>query len=395
MSSVFNICGGENASYTPPKKGGGETPSEPMKDVNFIDYDGKIVASYTADEFASLSAMPDNPSHEGLVAQGWNWSFEDAQEYVAENGKLVVGQMYVTESGDTEIDITLREGRLEPVLGIAPNGTVEIDWGDGSAVDIVTGTSLDTNVDTQHFYESEGNYTIKLHVTDGNFAVSGDSSKGCQLLHKADAPSNEWRIYQGAIKAIRIGENTKIESYAFFHCYLLVSVTMPKGITTIGSYAFNDCALLVSATMPDSVTSIGGSISYVFYNCVSLVLVALPNGITSIESSMFYGCHSLVLITIPSSVTNINGFAIGNCISLTTVTIPSSVTSIDDNAFSYNYGIKWFILKSATPPKLSNSNAFANEATDRIFIVPNGTLQAYKTASNWSTYASAMQEASA
>ena len=36
--------------------GGGE--SQPRKDVNFYDYDGTIVNSYTAAEFAELSAIP-------------------------------------------------------------------------------------------------------------------------------------------------------------------------------------------------------------------------------------------------------------------------------------------------------------------------------------------------
>ena len=51
---------------TIPTGGGGEGVGE--KDVNFYDYDGSIVASYTATEFAELSAMPDNPIHERLTA---------------------------------------------------------------------------------------------------------------------------------------------------------------------------------------------------------------------------------------------------------------------------------------------------------------------------------------
>ena len=39
-------------------------------DVIFYDYDGTVVASYSAADFANLSAMPANPTHEGLTAQG-------------------------------------------------------------------------------------------------------------------------------------------------------------------------------------------------------------------------------------------------------------------------------------------------------------------------------------
>lgn len=54
--------------YTRPSGGGGASENA----VNFIDYDGTIVQSYSAADFANLSAMPENPYHAGLTAQGWN-----------------------------------------------------------------------------------------------------------------------------------------------------------------------------------------------------------------------------------------------------------------------------------------------------------------------------------
>lgn len=52
--------------------------------------------------------------------------------------------MYITESGATEIDIIMQEGRLEPILTIAVNGTITVDWGDGTTSDTVTGISVNT-----------------------------------------------------------------------------------------------------------------------------------------------------------------------------------------------------------------------------------------------------------
>lgn len=51
--------------------GGGITEPE-EKDVDFIDYDGTLLYSYSADEFLEMTELPPNPSHDGLVAQGWN-----------------------------------------------------------------------------------------------------------------------------------------------------------------------------------------------------------------------------------------------------------------------------------------------------------------------------------
>ena len=164
---IFGVTGSYEGS------GGGGSNLDTKEDVNFIDYDGTILYSYTASEFADLSALPANPSHEGLVAQGWNWSLANAKTYVASYGKLWIGQMYITESGDTEIDVELQAPRLSPWLSLAVNGTVEVDWGDGSTKTTITGASQTTHKKTNHVYATDGSYTIKIHVVSGSFSLYG------------------------------------------------------------------------------------------------------------------------------------------------------------------------------------------------------------------------------
>ena len=48
-----------------------------MKDVNFYDYDGTLLYSYTVEEAQGLTELPAGPEHDGLVFQKWNWSLED------------------------------------------------------------------------------------------------------------------------------------------------------------------------------------------------------------------------------------------------------------------------------------------------------------------------------
>lgn len=186
--------------------GGGGSVEE--KQVNFVDYDGTILYSYTASEFANLSALPSNPGHAGLVSQGWNWTLAQIRSQLTAypDAPVWVGQMYITQSGATEIDITLTAPNLHPYLQIAPKGTVVIDWGDNTATDTVTGTSNQSLKFTGHEYASAGNYTIKLTVSSGNFAFYTNSNTYRGVLSvKSDVTKSS--LYADDITAIRIGEN--------------------------------------------------------------------------------------------------------------------------------------------------------------------------------------------
>jgi hypothetical protein len=79
------------------------------KQVNFIDYDGTLLYSYSKADWQSIAALPDNPSHTGLTAQGWNWTKNqiDAQLTAVPDGVVWVGQMYITDDEKTRIYIHL------------------------------------------------------------------------------------------------------------------------------------------------------------------------------------------------------------------------------------------------------------------------------------------------
>jgi hypothetical protein len=87
----------------------------------------------------------------------------------------------------------------------------------------------------------------------------------------------------------------------------------------------------------------------------------MSNTITSIGSAAFANCHGITSITLPSSIEKIGGSAFAGCI---------KVTSITCNA--------------TTPPSLG-SDSF--DATRGRIFVPSASVEAYKSASGWSTYA--------
>lgn len=388
--------------------GGGGGSSAERKDINFFDYDGTIVASYTAQEWAGVTALPDNPSHDGLTAQGWNHTLAQINTSVSTVGKCDVGQMYVTSSGDTEIDIELDALRKKPYLGLAINGTVVIDWGDGSETDTVTGTSLSTHKSTAHTYSNAGEYTIKIKATEGEFIFYGNNTT---YVLGDGSNANTGRVYANAVKAIRIGNGLsaignyglwylqslksitmpngimRIDTKAFQYCYSLKHINIPTGFSIIDSYAFNYCGSLETISLPNGVELA----PYAFANCSALKSIVIPSGAQLLAVNSFYYCYSLEFINIPNSITAIGGASLNWCCSLTSLTIPSGVTSIQINAFNSCYGLKEIIMLPTTPPTLTSANVFNNQASDCIIYVPSASLEAYKTAQYWSNHESRIQ----
>lgn len=367
------------------ESGGGGVEEAPLNDVNFIDYDGTIVASYSASDFANLSALPANPTHTGLTAQGWNWTLNNAKTYVGKYGRLEIGQMYVTDDGKTRLYCRFEQGRLAPYLGIGVNGTVIVDWGDNTATDTLTGTTITTAVHTNHVYAAPGNYVITLSVSSGKFAIFGVSNTSHILKKDTSTTSNIHRVYTDTIKKIELGSNVVVGEYAFRYCSSLTSLTVPAS-TSIGGYAFYQCYALASIAIPTSMTSIG---SYTFTYCYGLKSIQIPNSITSFEGNMLSSCFSVTSITIPTSVTSIGNAAFSGCSSLASITIPDGVTSLAASAFSNCYGLGEIHFTMSTPPTVANSNAFQNLSTDCIIYVPSGSLSAYTSATNYpssSTY---------
>ena len=231
--------------------GGGTTSDVAMKDVNFYDYDGTLVASYTLAEAQALTALPDGPTHDGLTFQGWNWSLEKIH---ALTRPVTVGAMYITYDGATRLHIRIATvGRMTVPLYIGQtvaNG-VSIDWGDGHTVETLAGTG---NVNTSHTYAEPGDYVISLMPEDGcTLSFGSNSSSYCVM----GSTGNNGRVYCNMLQEVYVGKNvTPISDYAFSYCYSLSSITIPDGVTSIGSDAFSYCYSLSSITIPDGLTSI-------------------------------------------------------------------------------------------------------------------------------------------
>nr|DAS56715.1 MAG TPA: leucine-rich repeat protein [Caudoviricetes sp.] len=119
--------------------------------------------------------------------------------------------------------------------------------------------------------------------------------------------------------------------------------------------------------------------------------------ITKVRKYAFYEKKSLTSINLPAC-TSIDASAFDDCTALTSISLPAC-TSIDSSAF---YGCSALtIIKLTNPSKictLSNSNAFKNTAIANkvgYIYVPDELIEQYKTATNWSVYASQIKPLSA
>ena len=197
----------------------------------------------------------------------------------------------------------------------------------------------------------------------------------------------------------------------------LTSLTIPEGVTSIGAGAFWGCSNLSSITMPKALA--GDIQKYTFLECSSLASIVIPEGVTRIEESAFEDCSSLSNLVFPESLTHINKRSFLNCINLKQIAFPNNVVSIGDQAFSKCSSISSIILPASVqyigesafrdcshvteirvmaiiPPVIPFDNyyqksfTFSNTGSCPI-NVPSESVDDYKAASGWITYADRIQ----
>ena len=230
----------------------------------------------------------------------------------------------------------------------------------------------------------------------GTTEIGSSAFSGCKGLTTITIPDSVTDISINAFSGCKglttitiPGSVTDISSGAFEYCTGLTSITIQDGVSGIGDRTFYSCSKLTSITIPDSVTRIGDS---AFYNCSGLTSITIPGSVTSIRGSTFYRCIALTSITIPDSVTRIYDSAFYNCSGLTSITIGSGVTSIGGSAF-YNCSALTTIKMLRVVPPTILLTTFSNTSSLESIIVPVGTADTYKSATNWSTLADYIEEA--
>lgn len=180
------------------------------------------------------------------------------------------------------------------------------------------------------------------------------------------------------LKYIKIGSGVKtIDKNAFGGCVDLQEVVLPN-VTSVRRGAFQGCTSLNSIQC-QGVISLG---SDVFTDCIGLQSISLPN-VSHLTSYLFCGCHSLQSVVMPRA-NIIDKYTFYQCRSLQHINMPSSMQWIKEYAFEECTALQTITCRATTPPTLAANNKLSS-ITD--VYVPSGSIEQYKTATNWVYYA--------
>ena len=295
------------------------------------------------------------------------------KEYPAHNDDLTYFYIDIPNNALLNVPLTLER----------QSGTVTVYWGDGSQSN-VTGSGVNT---LHHEYQEPGEYTIVVDATAGT-VIYGGGTNTTSVFGTGSVNSNPTNTSL-LVKAVEIGRggyvSSSISQHAFAYCANLESVVIKHGITDLTQRSFINCAALKKLSLPNTLTTVG---AYVFNGANNLSELILPDSITSINAPCL-NLYNVINIHLPSNAV-FTGSIATTCLFLEELTVPASVTSIPAYGFSNNTSMRAYHFLATTPPALADVNAFYNMPSDCVFYVPAESLEAYKTASNWSTYASRM-----
>ncbi len=169
---------------------------------------------------------------------------------------------------------------------------------------------------------------------------------------------------------------TELPRKMFYGSDLSGKLYCPASLTRCGYYGINNCDSLTEVVLSPALTgdydptwgTATGGLGKQMDNCGILASVTIPEGITTIPDSMMQYCYVLNNVVFPSTITKIAANIFRSC---------TAILSVN--------GVLTF--KSVTPPTLE-ADMF-NSATFRgVIKVPSASVNAYKTATNWSRYAS-------
>lgn len=263
--------------------GGGEVEEQELYLCRVIDWEGTVLKEEWLPAGATFT-MPADPTYEGLVFDGWSSPFElTNNQIVVEDRDIIIGAMYHTASGMTEIDIELTQVSGLTISNPAGNYT-SIDWGDGS-----------TEKTSTHTYAEYGKYTIKIADASTKYVSSSSA-----LFGSANQATS--------VVSFRFGEN-----FGFYHdfnlsyCVSMKAILLPNqaDLSRLSIYGSNGASVLKGVVIKTQTTTISSNF---MGSCYRADFIVVPQGLTTIPGSFCSGCRNLQYISLPKGITASSSF---------------------------------------------------------------------------------------
>lgn len=390
-----------------------DTAPPKESDINFWDYDGALLYSWTLAELATKTELPPLPSHDGLICQGWNWTLQDIKDAGRE---LDIGALYITDDGKTRIYVDVDTETWDDfVLNYwqAPRNATTVDWGDGTTPETV---NKDSWIEHRHVYASSGSYVITMSVKEGTTMWLGNGSNGRKLIANDETDSGRCAM----LRRVEVGARvTTITDQTFQFCSRLESISIPQNVGVEGYATFNQATQLRVIAI-QSITNVYRT----FYQCTNLRAITgtgmmnytdkyiINNtAVRQINFDMtaanqaqalervhikavngqvrdFSACRSLLEVTIPADATTFVAAAFQGDNALRRVTCLGDIASIPAQVFQRCYPLRFVDFTHCTAvPTLANVNAFDSTHAQLEIRVPASLADAWKAATNWSSLA--------
>ncbi|MCI6201324.1 MAG: leucine-rich repeat protein [Paraprevotella sp.] len=234
----------------------------------------------------------------------------------------------------------------------------------------------------------------------------------------------ESAFQETALKSIKLPESlTTLGKRAFNACDNITSVFIPKNVNSIGAAAWGNTNSKLTEYVVDAENSTYTSLDGVLYTKDMKTLVScpvskpgvftVPEGVETLAESSFTCSNTGVIL--PSSLKTIEDEAFSAYNYKRGVVIPEGVTTIGANTFEYAFidflslpstlsaetynslslqtnNIKTLVINSTTPPAVGNKFFWGSFTGTPItsfkhVLVPNASVDDYKSAEKWSSYA--------
>lgn len=428
----------------------GAIQNEPLNDDTiFVDVDGTILYKLSPAEVMELTEMPPAPVRDGLTFRGWTHTLEEIQDgewhdvgalYNSDEWRI----HFSIEEDDTEIKLSTAHNSYDTLTIEWGDGTFETV---GNTVShIYKKGEFDCRITTDNIargwavnpLENSAKYITGLLVTPRK-VVGSCNFKNCNAIGVVFSESTEEYIILDNSKIITYNRDRDALSSANipFNCYNLryfctpiifdslwsagglfnnssnnlrsidfgqasllygptfrsiERVKYPTPLTRATQHTYNHSLLKkLKVSYSESVAPTIKEFMFKFQDCIffeeldfdfSYVTTLQSNAfqnsgikrlyapaLTSIAGTCFYNCKNLTEFTSPNTCTKINTLAFYSCTNLTTFYVKRSVVT-DGNITT-----------------LAGTNAFDSVHADFKIYVPADSVDAYKAATNWSTYA--------